>query len=67
MVQCGQHLGLSLEAGQASSILGKGLRQDLDRRLTIELGIGGPLDLAHAPLAELSGDLIVCDVLVDNS
>jgi len=53
-------LGLSLKAGDALIVPGKGPRQDLDRHLTVELGVGGSIDLAHAALAELACYFIVC-------
>ena len=53
VVQGGEHLRLALEAGDALGIGRKGRRQNLDRDVTIELGIACAVDLAHAAGAQL--------------
>ena len=55
MVERREHLGLALEAGEPLGIGGEGLGQHLDGDLAAEPGVGGALDLAHAPRAERSG------------
>ncbi len=49
MIEAGKNLRLTLEPGQPIRISGKRLGQDLQRHLPVELGIGGLIDLAHAP------------------
>ena len=46
-------MALSASHGEAISVPCKGLRQDLGGHLSIQLGVGGAIDLPHAPLAEL--------------
>jgi hypothetical protein len=52
MVQRRERLRLALEAGQALRVEGEAIRQDLDRDITIEPGIAGAVDLAHATLPD---------------
>ena len=49
-----------------SRILGEELGQDLDRHIAAELGVLGPIDLAHTALAELVGDLEVRQCLANH-
>jgi hypothetical protein len=58
MVQGGEDLGLALEPGDPFGVEGEGVGQDLDRDLTIQLGIEGAIHLPHATLADEGGDLI---------
>ena len=53
--------GFPLEPRQAVRISGKRLGQDLQRHLAVQLGIGSLIDLAHAPLADEGGDIVVCE------
>ena len=55
MVQRGQGLGFASESRQALGVMGKRVRQDLDRDVTIELGITRPIDFAHASATEQIG------------
>ena len=41
------------------------LGQDLQRHLPVELGIGGLVDLAHAPLADKRGHVVVGELGID--
>ena len=52
----GEDLGFPLEAGQAIRIIREGLRQDLQRDVSVELGIAGAIHLAHAAFADLGDD-----------
>ena len=52
VIQAGQDLRFSLEPGKPIRIGRKGLRQDLERDLPIELCVGGPIDLTHPALAD---------------
>ena len=65
MVQAGEHLRLSLEPSETIRISGKRLGQDLQRHLPVQLGIGGLIDLPHAPLADEGGDVVVGDARAD--
>ena len=57
MIQRGEGLGFAGEPGEAFGIVGERLREDLDRDVTIELGITRPKDLAHAPATDEIGQL----------
>ncbi|MFB3112895.1 MAG: hypothetical protein ACE10G_12755, partial [Gemmatimonadales bacterium] len=50
----------SLPAGtwQAFSVVREGVRQDLQRDLTVELRVAGPPDFPHAAFADLGGNLV---------
>ena len=48
-VQRDEDSGFTLEAGEPISIAGKRLRQDPERHLGVQLGIGGLVDLSHTP------------------
>jgi len=65
---------ISLAIGNSSSrasgsfqipIDSKLLRQNLQGHLPVQLGIGGLIDLAHAPLANPGGDVIVAESRAD--
>ena len=58
MVQCGKHLGLALEAGHAFRVTGERIRQHLQRDFTLQLGVFGAINLAHAPRADRREDLV---------
>ena len=58
VVERGQNLGLALEAGQPVLIGCHGGRQDLQGHLTLQLGVAGPIDLAHTARAEMADDLV---------
>ncbi len=57
MIQRRQDLGLALESRQTLGIARHRLGQHLDRHLPPELGVLGTVDLTHAALTELGGDL----------
>ena len=61
MVEAGENLRLSLKPRQPIRISGKRLRQDLERHLPVQLGIGGLVDLPHASLADEGGDVVVAE------
>ena len=65
MVQAGKNPCFPLEPCEAIRISGKRLGQDLQCHLTVQLGIGGLIDLAHAPLADEGGHVIVGDAGAD--
>ena len=48
----------TLEAREPLRVLGERIGQDLDRHLTTEAGVGGAIDRAHAPFANLRGDVV---------
>ncbi len=61
MVQAGKNLRLSLKPSEPIRISGKRLGQDLQRDLSIQLGISRLIDLAHAPLVDEGRDLVVAE------
>src|SRR6516165_7940651 len=48
MVERGEHLGFTVEAGDALGIVGEGSRQDLQGNVATELRVLGAVDFAHA-------------------
>src|SRR4029453_12552778 len=58
MVQRGERLGFPGESGKAVRISGKGVGQDLQRDIAIELRIAGPKHLPHSPFADRRGDVV---------
>ena len=65
MVQAGENLGFALKPSQPVGISRKRLGQDFQRDLPVELGIGGLIDLAHTPLADKGGDVVVGEARAD--
>ena len=65
MVQRGQDFDFPLRPSKTIRIFGKRLRQDLQRHLPVQLGIGGLIDLPHAPLADQGGDVVVAESVTD--
>ena len=58
MVQRREHFGFALKPSQPIVIRRDGRRQDLDGDLTLELGVGSPIDLPHSALTEQGGDFV---------
>ena len=58
MVERGEKFGLALKASDAIGVCREGVRKDLERDIARETDVGGPIDLAHAPLAEQGHDFI---------
>ena len=58
VVEGREDLCLTLEPCEAIRIRRKRLGQDLQRDLPVQLGIGGLIDLAHAPLTDEGGDIV---------
>ena len=65
MIQTGEDLRLPLEARKPIRIGRKRFRQDLQRHLPVQFGIGGLADLAHAALADEGGDIVVAEAGAD--
>ena len=61
MIERREHLGFPLEARHALGVVRERLRQDFDRHVAAQLGIGGAIDFAHPAFAELGGDAIMRD------
>jgi hypothetical protein len=61
MIQRGQRPGFALESRDAVCILRDGIRQHFDGDRARQVAIGGSIHLAHAPFADLGGDLIRTD------
>ena len=51
-------LPLRVETARADLVSGERGRQDLDRDLTFQLGVGRAIHLAHAAFADLGGDFV---------
>src|SRR5437016_4281136 len=58
MIQRRERLGLALKARESIGGACEGLWQDLDRDITIELGVARPVYLAHSAFADLRGDFV---------
>ena len=65
MIERSQNFRLPLKAAHSLTILDELLRQDLERNLSTQTGIGGLVDHAHPALANLLKDPIVRDGLAD--
>ncbi len=61
MVQRGQDFGLTLKPCQPLRVSRESFGEDLERHLTLELGIGGLVDLSHAALADEGGDVVMAE------
>ena len=58
VVQRREDFGFPLKTRELIVVSGKRWRQNLDRDLALQLGIGGPIYFAHASGADLRGDLV---------
>jgi hypothetical protein len=58
MIERRQHLGFALEACQTVRVLGERFGQDLDGYFSVELGVLGPIHLAHTARADGREDLV---------
>ena len=58
MVQRGEDPGFAFEARQAIGIVRERLRQNLERHVSVELGISRSIHLIHAVFADLGGDRV---------
>ena len=58
VIQRGENFGFALKAREPVSIGGQRRRQNLDRNLAFQLGIGGPIHLAHPALSDMGDDFI---------
>ena len=65
MVQGGENLSLTLEAGHALGVGGKGLRQDFQRHLAPELGVRCAINFAHTARADHGGNPIMRERAAD--
>ncbi len=59
VVEAGEDLRLPREPGEPIWISGKGVGEDLQRDLAVELRVGGLPDLAHPTFAKQISDVIV--------
>src|SRR5262249_52133115 len=64
MIESSERPRLALEARHAIGVPREALRQDFDRHIAPELGIGGPPHFAHPTLADLGGDPVMRDGLL---
>ena len=58
VIERGERFGFALETREALGVRRERVRQDLDRDLAAERGVGGPPDLPHAAFADGRGDFI---------
>jgi hypothetical protein len=58
MVQQGEHFCFALEPREPIVVSGDRRRQNLDRDLAFQSGIGGPIHLPHPTFADLRGDFV---------
>ena len=61
MVQTGEDLGLSLEPSESVRVSRERLGEDLECDSSVELGVGGLVDLPHAAFANEGGHVVVRD------
>jgi hypothetical protein len=66
VVERGEEMGLAAEAGQALRILCHLGREHLDRHVSPELRVRGPVDLSHPAGPEGGGDAVVGEGLADH-
>ena len=55
----------AFEARHAPGVLTKDLGPDLQRRIAVQPGVTGAVDVPHAALTELFLDAVVCDGTFD--
>ena len=65
VVEAGEDLRFPLEPGEPIGVLGKGVRQNLERHLAVELGVSRLPDLSHTAFAEEGGDRVVAEAGAD--
>jgi hypothetical protein len=58
MVERSERLCLTREPRQSIGVARKGVREDLQRNVAIELRVAGAVDLPHATFADQRGDLV---------
>ena len=58
MVQRGEDFRFALEPGQPLAVGRHSVGEDLDGDLSLEVGVGGAIDLAHPAHADLRGNFI---------
>ena len=61
MRERGHGLGLALEAREAARVVCEEVGEDFDRDITIQLRVARPIDLAHAPCADLGEDVVATE------
>ena len=67
MVECREQLGFAPKASK-SLLIGRDFsRKEFERDFAAELGVAGPVHLAHAALAEQLDDLVVREGLSNQS
>ena len=53
-----ENLRLSLEPGEAVGVIREGSRQDLQRHVSVKLGVFGTIHSPHPAFADLGGDAV---------
>ena len=65
VVEAGEHLRFPLEPSEAVRVGGEGVGEDFQGDVSAELGVGGAIDLPHAPLADEGGDVVMAEAGAD--
>jgi hypothetical protein len=66
MAQSGEKFGFPLEPGQAFCVGGHSGRENFDGDLTLEIRVGGPVDLTHPTDANLGVDFVRSEACARN-
>jgi hypothetical protein len=61
MIQRGEHFGFTLQTSESLDVSGQRVGQDLDRDDTLQVGVYGAIDLAHAAGANPAADFIYAE------
>ena len=61
VIQRGEHFGLALQAREPVRVRHERFRQHLERDIALQVRVGGPVDLAHAPHADQRGDFVLAE------
>ena len=65
VVEAGENLRLPLESREAIGVSREGVRKDLQGDIAAQLRVGGPIHLAHAPLADEGGHVVMAEAGAD--
>ena len=65
MIERCQDLRFALETGQPLGVVDERVGQDLQGDIAVELGIDGPIDLAHSSLANEGSNVVVPEAVAD--
>ncbi len=66
MIQGGQNLRFSLKPGHSLAVRSKLFRQDLERHIPVQLGIGSAINFSHTAFTDLLQNLVMRDGLAEH-